>query len=542
MRDRTAAARQLLRTGYALQRRVSVWKQIDEMGGLAAADAQAPPMDPKSMSALPRRDRVAHAGLGGGQGLAEVSVAGCPAGVVRPAEIGRGAAAGRPGPASAAAVEPVADDGAPAAVRRQRARWRRCTRKWSATPAIRSTPAGCSADLERYERTGLPSDARLLAEDCQYLAAGSSEAYRQLAAQVEQHYRNANLRLAVSEELLNRLVPKRPAEYAPVEDTVLGVPVRGQSLMASEVAVRLLPDPTRVRLALEVTARVSSLTSSTSGPATFVNDSESTYTARKPMEIDLKGITLWPTEVDVDNDSQLRRVHTDFDPVPLLGSVARGVARSQHEQSKPAADAEVREKIAARAQERIDRETDRQSDAGGPASCTRTCSARSRPCSWTRRWLPPRRPEQRFVMRVRLAGNDQLGSHTPRPQAPADSLASVQIHESAAEQRPRAARSGRPDVHACRARPADRRAAAPPAAEAVRSGPGRREDHLRRPERRAGPLRGRPARGDPVGGQAEQAAAAVEGLPGPRLLPARGPGTLDRAGPRRRRAVDRAAT
>jgi hypothetical protein len=29
-----------------------------------------------------------------------------------------------------------------------------------------------------------------------------------------------------------------------------------------------------------------------------------------------------------------------------------------------------------------------------------------------------------------LAGEDQLGSHTPRPQAPADSLASVQIHES----------------------------------------------------------------------------------------------------------------
>jgi hypothetical protein len=33
-------------------------------------------------------------------------------------------------------------------------------------------------------------------------------------------------------------------------------------------------------------------------------------------------------------------------------------------------------------------------------------------------------------MRIRLAGPDQLGGHTPRPQAPADSLASVQIHES----------------------------------------------------------------------------------------------------------------
>ena len=33
-------------------------------------------------------------------------------------------------------------------------------------------------------------------------------------------------------------------------------------------------------------------------------------------------------------------------------------------------------------------------------------------------------------MRLLLGGEDQLGSHTPRPLAPSDSLASVQIHES----------------------------------------------------------------------------------------------------------------
>ncbi len=33
-------------------------------------------------------------------------------------------------------------------------------------------------------------------------------------------------------------------------------------------------------------------------------------------------------------------------------------------------------------------------------------------------------------MRLRLGGEDQLGSHTPRPPAPADSLANLQIHES----------------------------------------------------------------------------------------------------------------
>ncbi len=38
--------------------------------------------------------------------------------------------------------------------------------------------------------------------------------------------------------------------------------------------------------------------------------------------------------------------------------------------------------------------------------------------------------EKRFTMRLRLGGEDQLGSHTPRPPSLSDSLASLQIHES----------------------------------------------------------------------------------------------------------------
>jgi hypothetical protein len=38
---------------------------------------------------------------------------------------------------------------------------------------------------------------------------------------------------------------------------------------------------------------------------------------------------------------------------------------------------------------------------------------------------------ERLVARVRVARDDQLGSHTPRPRALSDSLASVQLHETA---------------------------------------------------------------------------------------------------------------
>jgi hypothetical protein len=40
--------------------------------------------------------------------------------------------------------------------------------------------------------------------------------------------------------------------------------------------------------------------------------------------------------------------------------------------------------------------------------------------------------DDRLTVRLRLAGDDHLGAHTPRPRAPSDSLLSAQIHESAA--------------------------------------------------------------------------------------------------------------
>ena len=78
---------------------------------------------------------------------------------------------------------------------------------------------------------------------------------------------------------------------------------------------------------MQISGRVSSLTSATSGPATFVNDTNSMYTAVKPLEFDLSGIRLGETEVEVDNKITLRNVKTDFDGIPLVSQLAQGVAR-----------------------------------------------------------------------------------------------------------------------------------------------------------------------------------------------------------------------
>jgi len=290
--------------------------------------------------------------------------------------------------------------------------------------------AGLLTHIERYERTRLVSNARQLAEDRLALNLSPDETKRRLAGRLNVHYRNANVRIAVAGDLLNRLLPQREPEHAPVRDTVLGTPVRGNSVTSTKVKVRLLPDPNRVRLALEINGTVSSLTRSSHGPATFYNDGDSCYTARKPLEIDLRGIHLSPAEVEVHHDTRLRGVRTNFDPIPLVGPLFQEVARSQHEKKQPAFNQEVRRKVAYRARGRIDSEAEQR--LGELARRLRQqvlepVEALALEPTVIRAQTTPRR----FIMRLRLAGEDQLGGSTPRPMAPGDSLASFQVHETA---------------------------------------------------------------------------------------------------------------
>ena len=291
-------------------------------------------------------------------------------------------------------------------------------------------PSDLLVHLERYEQSRLPSHARHLATDVLWLINSPLPEHQQLGQRLETHYRNANLRISVSAELLNRLLPKQPVQCAPVCDTILGLPVYGQSLTTTHVGVRMIPDPSRIRMALEVTGEVASSTASSSGPATFYNNSTAYYFARKPIEVDLSGVRLEPVEVQVSTHMRLADVETDFDGVPLLGSLVKGIARSQHEQKRPAAAREIKLKVAHKARETIEREaTARLREAADRVNQRAIAPLHS--LALEPQIISAETTQQRFAVRLRMAGKEQLGSHTPRPQAPDDSLASVQIHESA---------------------------------------------------------------------------------------------------------------
>ena len=146
--------------------------------------------------------------------------------------------------------------------------------------------------------------------------------------------------------------------------------------------------------------------------------------------VDATGVRLQPSDVAATSRNRLLGVTTDYDWMPLFGGYARDRAMQEYRAKQDRARSEIESRVAFDAEESLDREThevmenarknlydrftDRFDEYGIKLT---TVEMKSTP--------------ERVVARVRVAGEDQLGSHTPRPRALSDSLASVQVHESA---------------------------------------------------------------------------------------------------------------
>lgn len=287
-----------------------------------------------------------------------------------------------------------------------------------------------STDLEAYEESRAPHVAWQIRQQQEALKSSSDPDQVALSEAVENHYRNANIRIAVTGEFLNRFIPSDRTEMRLVHERIAGTPVRGQSMTHAATRLALEPDTGRLRFGWETDGTVSSKTRTEGGVAKLHSRATTHFVARKPILVETDGVHVEPADASADNQTRVVGVETFFDWIPFLGSYIRSRALEKYYVKRPQAQAEVEFKVARRAKYRLDQET------GGLVERVET---RIRD-----RVIDPLKPygvvlipielqttNERLVARLRLAAEDQLGSHTPRPTAPSDSLVSVQVHESA---------------------------------------------------------------------------------------------------------------
>lgn len=284
-------------------------------------------------------------------------------------------------------------------------------------------------DLEELETDPLNRDASSLAGAVQVLRTSPEPKQQELAAALNDHYRNANVRLSVSRELIERFLPETEMEVRPIRRKILGADTQGDSTVRTQLGLEFLPDPNGWNIGIGVIGDLYSNTASSKGPATFHNTSTAQISSTRYIRLDPLGYHVSADPTNVNSRDTLKKMSTDFDGLPIIGDFVRLVVREQFDQKRG---------LAKRISQRIiAQETDQEIDKRLEEGLTRAEQELEQRITGPlhRLQLNPmvvamQTTAERLAIRYRVASRQQMAAHTPRPRAPSDSLLSMQIHQS----------------------------------------------------------------------------------------------------------------
>ncbi len=287
-----------------------------------------------------------------------------------------------------------------------------------------------SAIVERYESGRENRYAAVMAQLQQRLQWSEDPQLRALAAHLDEHYRGANMRIAMSDHLLNRMMPKQKPTISSVNEQVAGAKVRGRARTTTQLRVRLMPDPDAWHFALEANGKVYSDTRSDTWPARIRNAAKMQYQGRKEISIDAEGLHVTPAKATAQGRNELIGVDSQLDPIPVVGYMLRNMARKKHKKSRPTAIKQAKSKVVRQVKQRMDA-TLNQKLEGFEEKFRDKVLAPIEELALLAEPLNMHTTKQRAVMQLRFANPDQLAAHTLRPIAPSDSVLSLQMHETA---------------------------------------------------------------------------------------------------------------
>lgn len=284
--------------------------------------------------------------------------------------------------------------------------------------------------LELYESEASSRSGYLLNDILQDLVWSDDPAYQHAAQVIENHYRNANFRLTISQAFLNRLLPQLPTIAEPVSETVQGALVSGQSRVSNELYVALVPDQRQLNFQIQTRGHVQADTVARTKSVRIMNKGQAKFQVYKQISVSGSGIdTSQPAYATSTSNQMLVGIQSKLDNVPVFGSIVRNAAaRRVREQSKES-NLTFRRKVAESAEVRVEEEIAKQVQIVSQAA--------------TEKLLKPlvdldleptpmqlSTTESEVVIRYRLAGRDQMAANTARPKISTQSMLGMQLHQS----------------------------------------------------------------------------------------------------------------
>ena len=285
--------------------------------------------------------------------------------------------------------------------------------------------------IEKYESRSSALTGYYLNDLYQSLLWSNDFADQAIAADLQTNYRNANFRIAISEEFLNRMVPALPNTASPVSENINGARVSGQSHVSNQLRIDLVPNQNNILLNLATVGQVQSDTIARTKTFRVQNQGQAEFQVIKPIVISPRGIdsSAKPFAQSTGNQSVVR-LQSTLDDIPLVGRFARAMASKKLREDAPKTDRMFQQTVKSSAESQMQQQVEQQ-------------VANLRQKVYTHLYQPlmamELEPEavqmlttdEQIVMRYRLAGRDQMAAHTARPRDNGSSLISFQLHETA---------------------------------------------------------------------------------------------------------------
>ena len=254
---------------------------------------------------------------------------------------------------------------------------------------------------------------------------------RQAAAtQLQAHYRNANIRLAVSQNMLNHLIPESPAVNEPVHEKVLGADVSGHSQVRNRLSVQLVEDPSQISLQLHTDGEVDSDTVARRSGFEIRNEGSAKFQAFKKLSLDRLGRFSSDSPVaSAQSRQRLIGIRSKLDPFPVVNWVARRIAKKKLDEQTPKTKMLLEQKIEQSASSQLQEGVESQV-AQMQAYLKVNLMEPLISMDLNPEALQLATTKQRLIMRYRLAGIDQMAADSPRPADSNYDYLSLQLHQS----------------------------------------------------------------------------------------------------------------
>jgi hypothetical protein len=285
-------------------------------------------------------------------------------------------------------------------------------------------------DLELLEEDPINRVRYSLASTVQVLRLADEKNQQAVATALNDHYRNANIRLAIAGALIERFLPEESYQSRPVQQRILGANTSGDSIVRTEMGLKLIPDESAWHVTLGVQGDLTSATRSSKGPAVFHNSSQAQITSQRTVRMDTLGFKVVADATDVESQQHLRGMSTDFDGLPIIGDFLRVVIREQFDQQRGPAKRIMHRMIAEEADQEFDKQL-QEKLSKAQVELQRRLIGPLESLNLNPMVVAMSTTEDRLLIRYRVANQAQMASHTARPRAPSDSLLSMQVHQSA---------------------------------------------------------------------------------------------------------------